>query len=96
MAKKAQKVVPIQFQKQMVDQIEVYLDEGLYSSKAEFIREAVRDKLIEMRKKLFWARTEEIKKELKKKGVRITSPFLTPEQKDKAFKEFARKHGLKL
>ncbi len=91
MVHKSQKVIPIQFQEQMVAEIEGYLGDGLYSSKAEFIREAVRDKLIELRKKLFWERTEEIKQELKKRGVHIKTPFLTRKQKDEAFKSLERK-----
>lgn len=68
----------------------------MYSSKAEFVREAVRDKLIEMRKKLFWGRTQDIKDELKRRGISIKTPFLTRQQKDEAFKAFAKKKGWKL
>ena len=86
-----QKVVPIQFQQQMVQEIEGYVKEGLYSTKAEFVREAVRDKIVELRMKLFMERTQEIKDELKRKGIRIKTPFLTEKQKQEAFESLEKK-----
>ncbi|MBR9677946.1 MAG: hypothetical protein GOU97_01455 [Nanoarchaeota archaeon] len=79
------KIVPIQFQERMINEIEDYIKEGLYSSKAEFVREAVRKLIIELRKDLFFTKIEKLKELSKKRGAKTTTPFLTKKEKDKMF-----------
>jgi len=50
--------------------IEEALKEFGYSSKKEFIEEAVREKLRELKKLQFFSISERIRKGLKKKGIR--------------------------
>jgi len=65
-----ERIVPIQFQEIMLNEIEGYIKEGFYASKAEFIREAVRNQIIELRKKMFSIKLEELRKISKVKGAK--------------------------
>ena len=85
-----EKIIPIQFQKPLVEEMENYVKEGLYSSKAEFVRESVRRMIIELRKQMFWVGINKLKGKIKKKGVKIKTPFLTKEQKEKIFEELKK------
>lgn len=87
----AERIVPIQFQKQMLKEIEGYVEGGLYASKAEFVREAVRKNIIELRKQLFFKKMGELKSIAKSKGVKLRTPLLTKKQKEDTFKELEKK-----
>jgi Arc/MetJ-type ribon-helix-helix transcriptional regulator len=84
-----EKIVPIQFQKSMVKEIEDYINSGLYSSKAEFVREAVRMRIIELRKDLFLTKTKELKQLSKSRGAEIKS-FASKEDKEDAAQNFRK------
>lgn len=84
------KAVPITFQNEMIKQIDDYVDSGLYSSKAEFVREAVRRLIIELRKQLFFNKVEELKQLTKTKGIKLKDPYLTKEQKDEIFNKLKK------
>ncbi len=75
------KIIPIQFQKKMVKSIDEYIDSGLYASKAEFVREAVRMRLIELRKSLFSKKVQSLKELSKSRGARVKS-FLSKKEKN--------------
>ena len=79
------KAVPITFQKEMIKEIDNYVNSGLYSSKAEFIREAVRRLIIELRKQLFFSKVKELKELSKGRGTKLKNPYLTKEQKEEIF-----------
>jgi Arc/MetJ-type ribon-helix-helix transcriptional regulator len=79
------KAVPITFQNEMIKEMDDYVDSGLYSSKAEFVREAVRKLIIELRKQLFFSNVKDLKQLTKSEGVKISSPYLTKKQKDEVF-----------
>jgi len=74
-----------------VEEMEMYVKEGLYSSKAEFVREAVRRMIIELRKQMFWQDISALKKKSRSRGAKIKTPFLTKEEKEKLFEEFEKK-----
>lgn len=80
-----ERIVPIQFQEKMVLEIEQHIKDGLYSSKAEFVREAVRKSIIELRKQLFFTKIENLKKISKKRGTKSKTSFLTKKEKDELF-----------
>ena len=81
------KIVPIQFQKVMIKTIEEYIDIGLYSSKAEFVREAVRNRIIELRKTSFLDKIKDMKKLSKSRGANIKSSFISKKEKYNIAKE---------
>jgi Arc/MetJ-type ribon-helix-helix transcriptional regulator len=85
-----EQVLPIQFQKKMIKEIENYIDSGLYSSKAEFIRDAIRMRIIELRKDLFLSKTNELKQLSKSKGVKVNS-FASKEDKEDIAQSFRKK-----
>lgn len=85
-----ERVVPIQFQKEMVKEIENYIDSGMYSSKAEFIREAVRMRIIELRKNMFLSKTNELKNLSKSRGAQLKS-FAQKEDKEYIAQRFRKK-----
>jgi Arc/MetJ-type ribon-helix-helix transcriptional regulator len=90
-----EKIIPIQFQKPLVEEMETYVKEGLYSSKAEFVREAVRRMIIELRKQMFWQSMEMLKKLSKERGAKIKTPFLTRKEKDEIFEELKKEIRVK-
>ena len=90
------KIIPIQFQKPLVKEIESYVKDGLYSSKAEFVREAVRRMILELRKQMFWADIDTLRKKVKKKGAKVKTPFLTKKQKEEVFEELKEEINKKL
>lgn len=85
-----ERIVPIQFQKKMIKTIEDYIDSGLYSSKAEFVREAVRLRIIELRKNLFLSKTNELKELSKSRGAELKS-FASKEEKESIAQNFRKK-----
>lgn len=85
-----EKIIPIQFQKPLVEQIEIYVKEGLYASKAEFIREAVRRMINEMRVQMFREATQNLKDKIKARGVKVTSPFTPKQRKEELFEELRK------
>jgi Arc/MetJ-type ribon-helix-helix transcriptional regulator len=85
-----EKIVPIQFQKSMVNEIEDYINSGLYSSKAEFVREAVRMRIIELRKDLFSHKVKELKELSKSRGAEVKS-FASKEDKELIAQSFRKK-----
>ncbi len=85
-----ERIVPIQFQEALLKEIENYIKQGLYSSKAEFIREAVRIKIIDLRKQLFFNNIKELKEIIKLRGQKIKTPFLTNKQKDEVFNDIKK------
>jgi len=91
--KQKQKIVPIQFQTKMVDDVELFVESGLYMSKAEFVRDAVRDKLIELKKARAEAALQKLRSKMKTK---LDSPFVPPEVREAVFQEYAKKKGLNL
>ncbi|MDD4352904.1 MAG: ribbon-helix-helix domain-containing protein [Candidatus Nanoarchaeia archaeon] len=86
-----EKIVPIQFQKSMVNEIEDYINSGLYSSKAEFVREAVRMRIIELRKDLFSHKVKEIRELSKSRGANIKTHFLSKDKKEEIAESFRKK-----
>lgn len=87
-----QKVLPVLFQRKMVEEIEVFIDDGLYTSKAELVRDAVREKIIELRKARAANALATLRSQVKEKPA---SPFVPKKVKDETFKEYAKKKGLK-
>jgi Arc/MetJ-type ribon-helix-helix transcriptional regulator len=85
-----ERIIPIQFQTPLVDQIEIYVKEGLYASKAEFVREAVRRMINEMRVQMFRATMQGMKDKVRARGVKITSPFTSKQRKEELFEELKK------
>ena len=86
-----ERIIPIQFQEPLVDQIEIYVKEGLYASKAEFVREAVRRMINEMRVQMFRADIQSLRDISKARGAKIKSPFLTAKEKKEVFEEISKR-----
>jgi len=85
-----ERVIPIQFQKPLIDEIEMYVKKGFYSSKAEFVREAVRRLIIELRRQLFWNDMATLKTKAKQKGAK-NKIHLSKKAKEKLFEELKKR-----
>lgn len=81
-------IVPIQFSVAVVEEIEDAVASGLYDSKAEFVREAVRKQIIENRINRFDEAAKRLKGEMKKKDVKLESPFVPREVREQIWKEY--------
>lgn len=88
-----QKVLPVQFQRKMVEEIELFIEDGLYTSKAELVRDAVREKIIELRKARAANALATLRSQVKEKPA---SPFVPEKVKDAVFRDYVKKKGLKL
>ncbi|MDD5417275.1 MAG: ribbon-helix-helix domain-containing protein [Candidatus Nanoarchaeia archaeon] len=86
-----EKIVPIQFNGEMVDEIEKYIESGLYSSKAEFVRDAVRKLIIEIRKEMFFNHVEKLRELSKSRGAKIKSPFVPEKIKEEAYQKLKKR-----
>ena len=82
----------IKLQPRLVEQIdELVKVEHLYPSRNEFLREAVRVHLREVRRESIQAKTEELKK---KAAKHPKSPLISREEKERIAKEFLKEKGL--
>ena len=72
--------------------VEDIIRKGRYSTKSEFIREAMRDKIDEIKKKAMLEHIEKIAGKSKRK----TTDAQLHAMGEKVFEELARKHGIKL
>jgi Arc/MetJ-type ribon-helix-helix transcriptional regulator len=85
--------ITLKMEKEMVKEIDSKLKENRYSTRTEFIRDAVRHKLSQMEKELIFKRLEQAKGSLKGKAK---SNMSDEEAGELAFKEIATKFGIKL
>ncbi len=91
-----QKSTTLQFSEEQFKEMEMYVKQGYYSSKAELVREAVRDKLRLLEKDELYKQVLELRKKSKKMGAKITSPFISEKDSDALMQRLAKKKGLKL
>jgi metal-responsive CopG/Arc/MetJ family transcriptional regulator len=77
----------------LISQMKKTIDTNGYSTKTEFIREAIRDKIREKEKEMVIRRLEELKGFAKDKHV--TDEDLR-EAREKIGKEYAKRFGIKL
>lgn len=69
--------------KDLAPLVEQFTDELGFASEEEFVIEAIRDKVLELRKKMFFAGTDKIRKKLEQRGVSEKS----------LLQEFQRRHS---
>ncbi|MBR9678294.1 MAG: hypothetical protein GOU97_03325 [Nanoarchaeota archaeon] len=86
----------LQFPKQMVRDMEYFIERGKYSSKSELVREGVRKVLSDLKKKEFYDTVHRLKTKSKKKGVRIQSLRFSQKESDEMLRNFIEKKGLEL
>lgn len=77
--------IPLRLSK-LID--ELIIKEG-YASKQEFIREIIRNVVVQRKKEEFHKTLEELRKKAKFRG----SPILTKSEKNKIIKEYAKEKG---
>jgi Arc/MetJ-type ribon-helix-helix transcriptional regulator len=70
--------------------IDSVMDKEGYTSRQEFIREAVRSALVKYRIQLFHETVEKLKKKAK---LRRTSPILTRREKDEIARDYLKEKG---
>jgi len=92
----AQKSTTLQFSKEQFRDMDMYISKGYYSSKAELVREAVRDKLRSLEKDELYTQILELRKKSKNREAKMTSPFISTEDSDELMKQLARKNKLEL
>lgn len=54
---------------EILPQVESIVKEFGFQSREEFVQEAIRDKVLELQKERFFTGTDEIRKQLQKKGI---------------------------
>lgn len=54
---------------EILPQVEGIVKEFGFQSREEFVQEAIRDKVLELQKERFFTGTDEIRKQLQKKGI---------------------------
>lgn len=92
----AQKTTTLQFSEEQFEEMEKWVSQGYYSSKAELVREAVREKLFKLKESDFYKTVLELRKKSKERGAKIESPFIPKEEREKMLIEFLKEKGLKL
>jgi Arc/MetJ-type ribon-helix-helix transcriptional regulator len=81
------RIVNIRLEKEMLRELDFAVNEGLYASRTEFIREAIRKNLLEEKKKEFFKDLERIRKKI---NVKRNSPVLTKEEREEAFAQLLK------
>lgn len=87
----AKQIIPIQFQEKMIKNIEEYINLGIYSSKAEFIRESVRLRIIKLQKDLFFDKLESLRKLSKLRKANNKFSFISKEEKNSIAKDLLKR-----
>ena len=87
--------ISIRFEETFLKDIEQVMKCNHYATKAEFIREAIRDKMEDLEKKKALIRLEKAYGAGAKKGRKITSSDLH-RAREIAAREIAKKHGVDL
>lgn len=85
----------VRYEDDFIQDMEKVMKENRYATKAEFIREAIRDKMKDLETKAALMRLEAAYGAGKKKGRNITDEQIH-KAKDEAFEELARKMGVSL
>ncbi len=85
--------VTLKMEKEMVKEIDSKLKENRYSTRTEFIRDAVRHKLSQMEKELIFKRLEQAKGSLKGKA---RTDISEEEAREQAAREIAKQFGIEL
>jgi len=86
-----QRTTTLQFSTEQFEEMEKWVKSGYYSSKAELVREAVREKLFKLKENEFYKTVLELREKSKVRGARITSPFLSKDEKRRALREVLKK-----
>jgi Arc/MetJ-type ribon-helix-helix transcriptional regulator len=79
----------ITFAPKIVEDMDQLIKDGLYTSRSEFLRDAARERIFEIRR-------EEAIKNLKVQKGMLTGKTKLRINKDKVIEGYAKKHGLKL
>jgi len=90
------KLINIKLDYSILSELDKQVKNGLYASRTDFIREAIRKNILESKKQDFFKDLELIKSKIKKNGTKLESPILTEEQRKKAFEELLTEKGIKL
>jgi len=88
-------IIPVRYEDALVDNMERVMKEHLYSTKTEFIREAVRDKIKELEKEAALLRLHQAYGAGSKKGRNITKKDLD-KAGESAVNDIAKSLGVKL
>ena len=88
-------IIPVRYEDGLVCDMERVMKEHRYSTKTEFIREAVRDKIKDLEKEAALLRLQQAYGAGAKKGRKITSSDLH-RAREIAAREIAKKHGVDL
>ncbi|MBU1975723.1 MAG: ribbon-helix-helix domain-containing protein [Nanoarchaeota archaeon] len=84
--------ISIRFEDDFLKDIETAMRDNRYSTKAEFVREAIRDKIKDLEKEKALMRLEKVYGASKRK----TTDAQLKKAREKAVRQLAKKHGVKL
>lgn len=91
-----QKSTTLQFPEAQMEEMEMYVEEGYYPSKAELVRDAVRKRLLELKEDKFYQKILKMRQKAKSRGAKLDSPFISEKDAEEVLQKLLEKKGLKL